>query len=199
VSFPFPEVSDESDVTLYATLHKDGYVPSKVPLLFRLGMLFDYHYSISPSLPPGHLRVVLDWGQEPPDLDAHLVKEGAYHISYRDMQKVEDQARLDHDATTGFGPETITMMQLDPHSSYVYFVHDFTHRDDGSTTALGQSHAHVSVFSDTQLLRSFTVPKGKGNHWTVFFLQDGQIVPASVLGDKPLSAPHPAAGQDSPQ
>jgi hypothetical protein len=199
VSLPFPEVSDESDVTLTATVRKDGYVPSKVPLLFRLGMLFDYHYSISPSLPPGELRIVLDWGQEPQDLDAHLVKAGAYHISYRDMQKVEDQARLDHDATTGFGPETITVLQLDLHADYVFFVHDFTDRGDGATAALGQSHAHVSVFSDRQLLRSFTVPKGKGNHWTVFFIREGQIVPASALADKPASLPQAAATQQIPQ
>jgi hypothetical protein len=192
VSFALPDLPDDSDSTLYATVQKKGYVTSQVPLLFRLGTLFDYHYSISPTLPPGNLRVVLDWGQDPPDLDAHLVKVGAYHISYRDMKKVEDQAKLDHDAQNGYGPETITIMQLDPHASYVFFVHDFTHRGDKTSTALGQSHAHVSVFSDTQLLRTFEVPKGAGNHWSVFFFQNGQIVPASALGEKPLEAP-PAA------
>ena len=189
VSFSFPPVPDDSDVTLYATVTKKGYVTSRVPLLFRIGTLFDYHYSISPSIPPGNLRIVLDWGGQPPDLDAHFVKQGAYHISYRDMRQVEDQAKLDHDAMNGFGPETITVSHVDPKAGYAYFVHDFTHRGDKATSALGQSRAHVSIFSDTKLVQTFTVPSGKGNHWTVFFFRNGEIVPASVLESTPLGNP----------
>ncbi len=51
-------------------------------------MIFDVHYSISPTLPADNLRVVLDWGDEPQDLDAHFVKRGGYHVSYHDSHDV---------------------------------------------------------------------------------------------------------------
>jgi hypothetical protein len=188
VTLPFPAVSSDEETTLYAQFRKKGYVESKVPLLFRLGMIFNYHYSISPALPAGQIRVVLDWGREPADLDAHLVKEGAYHISFRDMHQAEDQARLDHDCTTGEGPETITILKLDPEGNFVFYVHDFTDRGDGATYGLAQSHARVSVFGDGKLVGAYNVPSGRGNHWTVFFVRNGQIVPASHLGDQPLGS-----------
>jgi hypothetical protein len=188
VTLPFPAVPDDQEATVYARFQKKGYVESKVPLLFRLGMIFNYHYSISPALPAGQIRVVLDWGREPADLDAHLVKKGAYHISFRDMHQVEEQARLDHDCTTGEGPETLTILKLDPEGKYVFYVHDFTDRGDGSTYGLAQSHARVSVYADGRLFGSYYVPSGRGNHWTVFFIRNGQIVAASHLGDKPLDS-----------
>jgi hypothetical protein len=155
-------------------------------------MIFDSHYSISPAFPPDNLRVVLDWSEHPDDLDAHLIKQGAYHISYRDTHDVSNEAALDHDAMHGLGPETITIKHVDADATFEFFVHDYSDRGDPKTTRLGQSRAHVAVYGENRLLSSFQVPAGAGNHWTVFFLRGGQIVPASALGSKPLDAP-PAA------
>ena len=193
VSFPLPKVNPDNDSIVVAEFSKKGYVTSKVPLLFRLGMLFESHYSISPTLPADNLRVVLDWGDEPPDLDAHLIKQGAYHISYRELHDVAGEATLDHDAMEGLGPETITLKHLDPAATFVYFVHDFTDRADKATAKLGRSKAHVSVYGDNRLLRTFEVPPGRGNTWTVFFFRGGEIIPASALGGAPLDAPPAAA------
>jgi hypothetical protein len=194
VTFPFPKVSEEDDQTVVAEVSKKGYITSKVPLLFRLGMIFDVHYSISPTLPADNLRFVVDWGEEPADLDAHLVKQGAYHVSYRDSHDVANEARLDHDAKYGFGPETITLKHLDPAATFVFYVHDFTDRGDKTTWKLGQSHAHVAVYGENGLQRTFEVPRGQGNHWTVFFLRGGELVPASAIGGKPLDTPPAADG-----
>lgn len=190
ISFPFPEVPGDGEATLNAKFKKKGYVTSKVPLVFRLGTIFQYHYSISPSLPPGRLRIVLDWGETPPDLDAHLVKEGAYHISYRDMRKAEDEAVLDRDDTDGQGPETITIEKLSHSADYAFFVHDYTHRDQASAGGLSASRGRVMVFGDDGVLKSFSAPEGKaGGYWTVFFIRKGRIVPGSSIGDKPGDAP----------
>ena len=188
-TFPFPKVSAEEDQTVVAEFSKKGYVTSRIPLLFRLGMIFDVHYSISPTLPADNLRFVLDWGDEPPDLDAHLVKQGAYHISYHDSHDVAHEATLDHDAKYGLGPETITLKHLDPAATFAYYVHDYSDRGDKTTWKLGQSKAHVAVFGANGLLHTYTVPRGQGDHWTVFFLRGGEIFPNSALGGKPLDPP----------
>lgn len=186
VSFTFPQVPEETDTYLYARFNKRGYVSAKVPLLFMVGTIFANHYSISPSLPLGNLRIVLDWGAQPPDLDSHLLKKGGYHISFRDMHKVEDQARLDRDDMDGEGPETITIEKLDAESGYVYFVHDYTNRSDPSARGLSQSKAHISVYTDRELLKTFEVPSaGRGRYWTVFHIRRGEIIPVSSLGDEP--------------
>lgn len=183
VNFPFPSVPEDEEVTRHAKFKKKGYVTSKIPIVFRLGTIFQYHYSISPALPPGKLRIVLDWGLNPPDLDAHLVKEGSYHISYRDMRKAEDEAVLDRDDTDGQGPETITIEKLSPRANYAFFVHDYTHRNQASSQGLSASQGRVMVFGDNGIIKSFEVPKGtSGNYWTVFFIRDGQFIPASSIG-----------------
>lgn len=186
VSFPFPDVPEETDAFLYAGFDKKGYVSAKVPLSFRAGTIFENHYSISPSLPPGNLRVVLDWGSQPPDLDSHFLKKGGYHISYRDMRKVEEQAKLDRDDLDGEGPETITIEKLDAEAEYAYFVHDFTGRGDPSSKGLVRSKAHVSVYTDKELWKTFEVPAGgQGRYWTVFHVRKGEIIPVSILGGEP--------------
>ncbi|MBI5211416.1 MAG: hypothetical protein HY927_15690 [Elusimicrobia bacterium] len=198
VTFAFPDLPEDGDARLVAEFHKKGYIESKVPLLFRLGMIFEYHHSISPSLPPGSLRVVVDWGKEPRDLDAHLVKKDGYHISYRDMRQVEEVARLDRDDTDGEGPETITVDKVDPKGVYAFYVHDYTNREAQDSGALASSHAHVSVFGDEKLMRTLEVPSGKGRYWTVFFLREGSVVPAPALADEPAKDPPPVADSRPP-
>ena len=78
--------------------------------------------SMSPILTPGSMRLILNWGANPRDLDAHLLTpsiEGqSYHISYQTGNRGNltnyPFAALDHDATNGFGPETITINQFFP-------------------------------------------------------------------------------------
>jgi adhesin/invasin len=83
------------------------------------GSIFQKRFSISPALDIRFLRVVLDWGAEPLDLDAHFVKDGAYHISYRNMKSLADEsAALDRDARNGYGPETITVKEISKNASY---------------------------------------------------------------------------------
>ena len=120
----------------------------------------------------------MDWSDEPDDLDAHLVKQGGYHISYRHMKTSEDgRARLDRDDRNGNGPETITVNRIDESSSYVYRVHDYSNRNDGNSEELSdESGATVRVYDETQLLNEYRIDTGEeGTTWTVFRIDDGQI------------------------
>ncbi len=156
----------------------DGYVSTRFEVEFLSGLLFFNRYSVSPSLPAGPLRVVLDWSEKPGDLDAHLKKEGAYHISYREKIKVEDQAALDRDDTDGQGPETITVQHPDDGATYSFFVHDYSNRSSTSSKALAASRAHVRVYSAGGLVQSFQVPQDlEGNTWKVFQVIQGVVMP----------------------
>jgi hypothetical protein len=159
------------DTTLRAQFERPGYVSLDAELRFMAGALFFNRFSVSKALPPGKLRVVLDWGAQPRDLDAHLIREGAYHISYRETRSYQDQVLLDRDDLDGFGPETITINQLSSQGEYRYFVRDFTR-----SGRLADSKAHVRVYSERRLLKSYVIPSDiKGDEWEVFRVTHGQL------------------------
>ena len=152
------------------------------------GTLFFNRFSVSPSLPLGSVRIVLDWGEKPRDLDAHLIKQNGYHISYRNKKISADGiAQLDRDDTDGFGPETITTSELDQNSIYYYFVHNYSNKNIASSTALSNSRAGVKVYGgDNQLLEVFQAPlKQMGNYWHVFKIVNDKLVPVMEINTKP--------------
>ena len=170
VCFDYPQ-GDLTNTALYADFERRGYTPIKAELRFMAGALFFNRFTVTKLLPPGRLRVVLDWDARPTDLDAHLIREGTYHISYRKMAAYRDRAQLDRDDRDGFGPETITINRLDPQADYQFFVHDYTR-----SGRLAQSKAHVRVYTERGLLKTFTVPlEQKGDRWEVFRIERGQL------------------------
>jgi hypothetical protein len=183
VVFPFPRI-DREEGFVEALFERKGYVRSLVKVHILLDSVFIHRYSISPTLPPGRYRITLDWAGKPPDLDAHLVKSGRYHISFRDMRKYEDLAWLDRDDMDGEGPETITVSRLDPNAHYAFYVHDYTHRSQSGFSGFKRSRAHVMVFNDQGVVQGFEVPDGPGRVWKVFEIHDGQIREASRIVDQ---------------
>ena len=170
------------DETRFATFAHPKYVKVKASVRFLLGKVFFNRYSISPSLPPGRIRIVLDWSAAPADLDAHLVREGHYHLSYRDMRNYKDQAWLDRDDQDGYGPETITVLKLDREGRYSYIVHDYTNREAALSPWLGRSRAHVRVYGTHGILKTFTVPSQRqGTTWHVFDVVGGELRAVNTL------------------
>ncbi|ACF14635.1 hypothetical protein Ctha_2184 [Chloroherpeton thalassium ATCC 35110] len=174
-TFPIPEEDGYHEVQF----SRSGYVETKFRIEITAGTLFFNRFSISPAMPIGYLRVVLDWDAEPGDLDAHFIKRGAYHISFRNMRVADDGiARLDRDDRNGYGPETITAKTIDEYGDYVFAVHDYTNRNESRSNALSQSKACVKVFSRDRLMGIFYVPQNEqGNYWEVFKIVNGQIIP----------------------
>lgn len=170
VCFTYPS-GDLMNEVLKATFEKRGYVKMSAELRFMAGALFFNRFSVSKALPPGKLRIVLDWGAQPSDLDAHLLREGAYHISYREMRVYQDLALLDRDDRDGFGPETITINRVDPKAHYSFFVRDFT-----QSGKLSESKAHVRVYSGQNLLKTYEIPaQVSGHDWQVFSVINGEL------------------------
>ncbi len=171
--------TDLVEAKILMTFSHPKYITTELYLEILANSLFHNRFSISPILPLGYVRIVLDWGDKPPDLDLHLVKTGEYHISYRNMKAAADgMAKLDRDDVNGFGPETITITQIDENANYQLYVHDFTNRDYPSSDALGKSKATIKVYGErNKLLEVFSVSRSyTGNKWNVFNIINGKIV-----------------------
>ncbi len=131
---------------------------------------------ISPELEEGEIRVVLEWGSEPSDLDTHArgtaSNGSSFHVYYgNDAYYVEGEtvASLDVDDTNGNGPETLTV--YDREATFEYWIEDFT-----ESGTMSQSGATVKVYlPGTSSPKIYEVPSGVGNTWEVFKYEDGEI------------------------
>jgi len=173
VVFPPPDEDGVLQVSFTAT----GYVPTQFQIEILAGTIYFNRISISPMLDIKFLRVVVDWGKDPLDLDAHFVKKDGYHLSYRNMRVLADgTGMLDIDAMKGFGPETITVHEVSNRSIYEYSVHDYTNHTAQNSKSLSRSKATVKVYGDGKLLNIFQVPREReGNIWKVFKIEQGQV------------------------
>jgi len=178
--------SEEENTTLQVKFTHPKYITSEFKIEVMAGTLFFNRFSVSPKMPLGSLRVVVDWSDTPKDLDAHLVKKGGYHISYRNMRNTSDgAAKLDRDDTDGFGPETITAAKVDANGEYYYFIHDFSDQHNSASKKLSDSKASVKVYGkDNELLNVFTVPQDQaGTYWKVFKIIGGEVIPINEIGN----------------
>jgi hypothetical protein len=130
-----------------------------------------------PEQREGQTRIVLTWGENPRDLDSHLLgpdgEGGQFHIYYANRGSLDQPpyAVLDTDDTSSFGPETITIdRQLD--GTYCYYVYHF-----GGSGTLATSEANVAVYQNNERVGDYDVPTDQGDDrfWTVFTL-DGETI-----------------------
>ena len=130
--------------------------------------------SLSPLLSQGNMRIKLSWGENPRDLDSHLVKKvngsQEYHIYYRAKSGTNGD-NLDHDDTTSYGPETVTINNVDTNAIYTYYVHHYS----GSSN-LKSASAKVEVYYGNNS-STYNVPNEDGIYWKVFEVVNGEVVP----------------------
>lgn len=138
-------------------------------------------YALSPVMENlDAMRIVLSWGAQPEDIDAHLVYSGN-HVFFG--AKNGEGANLDVDDTNSYGPETVTIERRKEGEDYIYSVHDFTDRDQPATQKLSRSGARVFVYVGSSLVRTYYVPQNaQGNLWTVFRMSpDGQMFDVNTM------------------
>lgn len=128
-------------------------------------------YAVSPVMTNlDGMRIVLNWGATPEDLDSHIVYPDN-HIYFSSMKGAD--AQLDVDDTTSYGPETITLERKHDGERYVYAVHDYTNGENPGLF-LSKSSAKVFVYVGQTLIRTYYVPANQvGNLWTVFAITEG--------------------------
>lgn len=177
--------------TYTAFFEKEGYINESVVSPVYGGETIEaYNVTISPAFTG--TRIVLEWGENPRDLDSHLytptIEGSTYHVFYAD-KGAEDEppyAVLDVDDVSSFGPETITISR-GFNGTYTYAVHKYA--GEGPLSA---SSATVKLLLPDGQSREWTVPEsGSGRWWTVFRLDGttGAITTVDELGDGPIQPP----------
>ena len=167
----FSNTSRDSAYLLQA--EKTGYARySYAPIELASGEDKEWIFSMSPNFQG--LRLVLNWGSNPKDLDSHLITPKIngtnYHIWYANpytgKTNLPPYAQLDADETKGFGPETITVASNVP-GIYRYYVHNYK-EEQGNTGELTNSVAAVQIYSTAGLEATVRVPEvGAGDYWDV--------------------------------
>ncbi len=141
-------------------------------------------YALSPVMENlDGMRIVLNWGQNPKDLDSHLVFPNN-HIFF--SSKTGDKTNLDVDDTDSYGPETITIDNKKFGETYYYFVHDYTNKENPNTMSLSNSDAKVFVYVGQTLTKTYYIPKNKkGNVWNIFKINgNGEIEDVNTIISK---------------
>lgn len=160
-------IDNKSDIS-----ENERYTTSSFNIKILGGLRIDnQHGYVSNGLTIADIRIVLSWGAEPLDLDSHLVgptaEDDSFHIYF--VNKVyEDEANLDVDDVSSYGPETITIHKYN-NGTYTYAVHDYSNRESSSSSELSKSGAQVNVYRGMELIMTYNVPTGQdGTLWTVF-------------------------------
>lgn len=176
--------------TVEASLH--GYVTGYTNIIvLNSNPKTDFDFTITPLLAEDEIRIVLTWGDEPSDLDSHLIgrtpNDDTFNLYYSDKQYYFndiEMANLDVDDTSSYGPETITILE-NIHGAYTYAVHDYSHRSSSDSTALSLSGAVVRVFVGSEQIGEYHVPTDQvGTYWTVFQISgSGRVVPINSISN----------------
>jgi hypothetical protein len=170
--------SPESDAVYAFKFSKEGYITADFSFEVIVGTIFYNRFTVSPIIDMGSIRIVLEWDRRPDDLDLHLQKTGSYHISFHDKIASNDgMVRLDLDAMKGYGPETITIKNVDDNAEYLCYVHDYSNKNHPKSKTLSRSKARILVYGEGQLLHIYEMNEvQRGNKWNVFRLVKGQFV-----------------------
>ena len=172
----------------------DGFCPFSAPFTIPDGYedeSFTYNFSMSPMLEGEQIRMVLNWGATPNDLDSHLltpeIEGNTHHIFYSNTGSYTavPYAKLDTDDTNGYGPETITINQLFA-GTYTYYIKNYS----GGSSGLKNSNAVVQIYSGESCTANIIeVPTDtNGLFWYVCDI-DGATGDITVVNQIQSSAP----------
>lgn len=151
-----------------------GYVTEVIDIDFRAGPNDLAPSTTTETLAEGQMRIVLEWGESPTDLDSHLTgpdgSGGRFHLYYANQEPTGADANLDRDDTTSFGPETVTV-DATRAGMYRYSVHNYSDQSENGALGIEQSPAQVKVYDDSGLIRTYRPPAvaaTTGDTWRVF-------------------------------
>lgn len=172
--------------TVYA--QKPGYVSISFNIVVKEGTTPNQNGTMSPVTEADTYRIVLTWGENPRDMDSHLVGQlsdgSKFHVYFDDKEATDNDmliCKLDVDDRYSYGPETITL-NTTLAEPYYYYVERYI--GDGTTAT---SASQVKVYKGENLIRIFNVPidQGDGDYWNVFALVNGEIVVRNTVTNSP--------------
>lgn len=153
---------------------RDGYLSLVLDVFVQAGTVTTLDFALSPALGEGEFRIVVTWGDQPKDLDAHFwMPYQDYphlYLDYPGNCNAHPYTCLDRDDKDGYGPETISITRMANQGTYTYAVLNYNFGYQG-VPEITDSAAKVQVYGATGLIAQFSVPKnGEGDLWYVFDL-----------------------------
>ena len=124
---------------LSATLN--GYDPDFRLVQVQPSMNTTANIPLNPILGANEaFRIVLEWGENPSDLDSHLWTPTGAHIYYvtRGSLNSAPFVNLDVDDVTSYGPETVTIRTLEA-GTYTYVLGEWGRHDTSSSVSLSNA------------------------------------------------------------
>ena len=132
--------------------------------------------------------IKLTWGQDPADMDSHLVGYtplgNYFHLYYSNKKIYDDEdlvCYLDVDDTSSYGPETVTFIGTNP-GTYYYYVHKFS-----GSGSVNTSQSVAKVYENGVLKHTYYVNEnsGTGAYWNVFVLKNGKFIESNTISSSP--------------
>lgn len=163
---------------------KEGFAPTMVNIIVQKTNSGNQNGTMTPILSGDDYRIVLTWGENPRDLDSHVVgtltSGSSFHVYYNHKSQYDggtEVCNLDVDDTSSYGPETITLHATNS-KPYYYYIYRYA----GSGT-VASSGAQIKVSQGEREIATFNVPTnlGSGDYWNVFAIVDGQLVVRNTM------------------
>lgn len=170
---------------------RDGYITNDKMVTVTTGSQI-VNFVLSPVASEGEWRFVLTWGSTPDDLDLHLWTQNVeIYWNNPGSPDTPPYAYLDIDDTDGYGPETITIQQLQGLCQIA--VKNYLETPD-----IKLSNATVDVYHGALKVQTFSIPTtGVGTWWYVCDLQaNGTLISRNYLTDTPPAVSD--GGQEHP-
>ena len=163
---------------------KDGYLTSTFNIIVQSGITGNQNGTITPIVDGDQYLITLTWGENPHDLDSHVVgtlsNDSEFHVYYSYKSQYDgdiEVCNLDYDDTTSYGPEHITLKPT-TYKPYYYYIYRYA----GSGT-VASSSAKITVHKGNQLIATYNVPTnlGSDDYWNVFAIKNGQIINKNTI------------------
>lgn len=165
-------IAAEGDYTL--EIKSDGYEVLYYQIEIKeQKTISDENIMIVPEIIEGEITVVLEWGVEPEDLDAHIsgvMSNGdSFYIYSNNLSYIRNDRTL---AFLNPGSEVEVFTIYDVGGSFTYWVSDKIY-----VREMGETEATVKVYltgSSTPI--EFSVPADQTGNWDVFTYENGEII-----------------------
>ena len=157
---------------------KENYTTAFFNIVVQNGTTSNQNGTITPVVSEGegnNYLITLTWGQNPDDLDSHMVGESngseQFHV-YFGNKTYGDECALDYDDTSSYGPEHITLV-ADEDDTYYYYIYHYS-----GSGAIITSEAKITVEQGNTLIAVFNVPTdlSTDRYWNVFAIKDGKLI-----------------------
>lgn len=172
----------------HMVISKNGFMTTKSYLMLSLDreVVSSKQIAIPEEKDEPGIKIVLEWGSFPEDLDAHILssKEHAYFGS-----EESDSLYLDVESRRGFGPEAVSILNVDEKETYRFFVYDYSNESNPESMELSYSYAHVTVYINNEYKGTYNITRGRpGFVWHVLNIVNGNevVLVDNLSSDKDL-------------